>query len=185
MKARSIFCSRWRGTRRSIWQKSRSWRLPTSISTFIEQARKLRLELAADYLVMAAWLAYLKSRLLLPEPPTAEGPSAEDMATALANRLRRLEAIRDAAKLLMTRPQLGPRHLCPRPAGSDRRHQASEVDGDALRPSDRLFVAAATPRAGERASGQADRLVARRSARLAGAARRHVRGLDAAWTSTC
>jgi segregation and condensation protein A len=73
---------------------------------FIEQARKLRLELAADYLVMAAWLAYLKSRLLLPEPPTAEGPSAEDMATALANRLRRLEAIREAAKLLMTRPQL-------------------------------------------------------------------------------
>src|SRR6188474_1389848 len=74
---------------------------------FIEQARKLRLELAADYLVMAAWLAYLKSRLLLPEPPSAEGPTAEDMATALANRLRRLEAIREAAKLLMTRPQLG------------------------------------------------------------------------------
>ncbi len=44
---------------------------------FIEAARKLRLELAADYLVMAAWLAYLKSRLLLPEPPEAEGPSAE------------------------------------------------------------------------------------------------------------
>jgi segregation and condensation protein A len=75
--------------------------------TFIEQARKLRLELAADYLVMAAWLAYLKSRLLLPEPPSADGPSAEEMATALANRLRRLEAIREAAKSLMTRPQLG------------------------------------------------------------------------------
>jgi len=57
---------------------------------FIEAARKIRLELAADYLVMAAWLAYLKSRLLLPEPPAAEGPSAEEMATALANRLRRL-----------------------------------------------------------------------------------------------
>jgi segregation and condensation protein A len=74
---------------------------------FVEEARKLRLELAADYLVMAAWLAFLKSRLLLPEPPSAEGPSAEEMATALANRLRRLEAIREAAKHLMTRPQLG------------------------------------------------------------------------------
>ena len=51
---------------------------------FIEEARKLRLELAADYLVMAAWLAYLKSRLLLPETAAPEGPSAEDMANALA-----------------------------------------------------------------------------------------------------
>lgn len=74
---------------------------------FIEEARKLRLELAADYLVMAAWLAYLKSRLLLPEAAPAEGPSAEDMALALANRLRRLEAIREAATKLMDRPQLG------------------------------------------------------------------------------
>src|SRR6201987_3216070 len=74
---------------------------------FIEEARKLRLELAADYLVMAAWLAYLKSRLLLPEPPAPEGPSAEDMANALAQRLRRLEAIRHVAEQLMGRPQLG------------------------------------------------------------------------------
>src|SRR5205085_3840584 len=74
---------------------------------FIEAARKFRLELAADYLVMAAWLAYLKSRLLLPETTPTDGPSAEEMATALANRLRRLEAIREAAKSLMTRPQLG------------------------------------------------------------------------------
>jgi segregation and condensation protein A len=73
---------------------------------FIEAARKIRLELAADYLVMAAWLAFLKSRLLLPEPPTPDGPSAEEMATALANRLRRLEAIREAANRLMNRPQL-------------------------------------------------------------------------------
>ena len=58
---------------------------------FIEAARKLRLELAADYLVMAAWLAYLKSRLLLPEQPAPDGLSAEDMANALAQRLRRLE----------------------------------------------------------------------------------------------
>ncbi len=74
---------------------------------FIEEARKLRLEIAADYLVMAAWLAYLKSRLLLPEPASADGPSAEDLATALAARLRRLEAIREASNRLMTRPQLG------------------------------------------------------------------------------
>ena len=72
---------------------------------FIEAARKIRLELAADYLVMAAWLAFLKSRLLLPEQPAQEGPSAEEMATALANRLRRLEAIREAANRLMNRPQ--------------------------------------------------------------------------------
>jgi segregation and condensation protein A len=74
---------------------------------FIEAARKLRLELAADYLVMAAWLAYLKSRLLLPEPPAADGLSAEDMANALAQRLRRLEAIRQVAEQLLNRPQLG------------------------------------------------------------------------------
>ncbi|WP_319796479.1 ScpA family protein [Nitrobacter sp.] len=72
---------------------------------FIEEARKIRLELAADYLVMAAWLAFLKSRLLLPEPATPDGPSAGEMATALANRLRRLEAIREAANRLMNRPQ--------------------------------------------------------------------------------
>src|ERR671928_152136 len=67
----------------------------------------LWLELAADYLVMAAWLAYLKSRLLLPEKDGDLGPSAEDMATALALRLRRLEAIRNAAEALIARPQLG------------------------------------------------------------------------------
>src|SRR3981081_367625 len=60
---------------------------------FIEAARKIRLELAADYLVMAAWLAFLKSRLLLPEPATPDGPSAEEMAPALAKRLRPLECL--------------------------------------------------------------------------------------------
>jgi segregation and condensation protein A len=74
---------------------------------FIEQARKLRLELAADYLVMAAWLAYLKSRLLLPEEKQAEGgQSAEDMATALAFRLKRLEMFRAVAQKMMELPQL-------------------------------------------------------------------------------
>ena len=57
---------------------------------FIEQARRTRLELAADYLVMAAWLAYLKSRMLLPEPVAPEGMSAADLANALALRLRNL-----------------------------------------------------------------------------------------------
>jgi len=72
---------------------------------FIEAARQLRLELAADYLVMAAWLAYLKSRLLLPSTAEEPGPSAEDMALALAHRLRRLEAFRNVAAQLMGRPQ--------------------------------------------------------------------------------
>jgi segregation and condensation protein A len=74
---------------------------------FVEQARRMRLELAADYLVMAAWLAYLKSRLLLPEPVAPEGLSAVEMAKALALRLRRLDAIREAGARLFERPQLG------------------------------------------------------------------------------
>jgi segregation and condensation protein A len=73
---------------------------------FIEEARKLRLEIAADYLVMAAWLAYLKSRLLLPDTHAPEGMSAEDMAVALALRLKRLEAIREFAGKLFDRAQL-------------------------------------------------------------------------------
>jgi len=81
--------------------------------TFVEAARKLRLELAADYLVMAAWLAYLKSRLLLPEQHPADGMSAEDMASALAQRLRRLESIRQVAEQLFNRQQLG-RDVFPR-----------------------------------------------------------------------
>lgn len=74
---------------------------------FIEQVRRLRIELAADYLVMAAWLAYLKSRLLLPDAAGPEGMSAADMANELALRLRRLEAIRATAEKLFERPQLG------------------------------------------------------------------------------
>jgi segregation and condensation protein A len=73
---------------------------------FIEAARQLRIELAADYLVMAAWLAYLKSRLLLPDANPAEAQSAEDMANALAFRLKRLEAFREVAQKLLDRPQL-------------------------------------------------------------------------------
>jgi segregation and condensation protein A len=74
---------------------------------FIEQAQRVRLELAADYLVMAAWLAYLKSRLLLPEPPRVEEQGAAELAEALARRLQRLEQIRLAAGKLMSRPALG------------------------------------------------------------------------------
>lgn len=74
---------------------------------FVEQAKKLRLELAADYLVMAAWLAFLKSRLLLPPDPTEEGPSGEELAAHLAFQLERLQAMRDAAAKLMARDRLG------------------------------------------------------------------------------
>jgi segregation and condensation protein A len=75
---------------------------------FIERAQDLRLDLAAEYLVMAAWLAYLKSRLLLPKEKDADGgPSGEAMAEALQFQLRRLESMRDAAEKLMKRPQLG------------------------------------------------------------------------------
>ena len=74
---------------------------------FVEKARTLRIELAADYLVMAAWLAFLKSRLLLPPEPGEAGPSAEDLASHLAFQLERLQAMRDAAARLMGRDQLG------------------------------------------------------------------------------
>ncbi|MGR3614695.1 MAG: segregation and condensation protein A [Paracoccaceae bacterium] len=75
--------------------------------TFVERAKELRIELAADYLVMAAWLAFLKSRLLLPPDPTEEGPSGEELAAHLAFQLERLQAMRDAAARLMGRDRLG------------------------------------------------------------------------------
>lgn len=74
---------------------------------FVEKAKALRLELAADYLVMAAWLAFLKSRLLLPPDPDEEGPTGEELAAHLAFQLERLQAMRDAAARLMARDQLG------------------------------------------------------------------------------
>ena len=74
---------------------------------FVEKAKALRLELAADYLVMAAWLAFLKSRLLLPADPSEEGPSGEELAAHLAFQLERLQAMRDSAARLMGRDQLG------------------------------------------------------------------------------
>lgn len=74
---------------------------------FVDHAKELRIELAADYLVMAAWLAFLKSRLLLPPDPEEEGPSGEELAAHLAFQLERLQAMRDAAARLMARDQMG------------------------------------------------------------------------------
>lgn len=74
---------------------------------FVARARRLRLELAADYLVMAAWLAYLKSKLLLPEPEGEGEPTGAELAAALAYQLQRLEAMQEAGAKLMARPQLG------------------------------------------------------------------------------
>lgn len=75
---------------------------------FIAQAHRVRLEIAADYLVMAAWLAYLKSRLLLPAPSEDKAePTAAEMAAALSFQLQRLQAMQDAGARLMARPQLG------------------------------------------------------------------------------
>ena len=75
---------------------------------FISEARRLRLEIAADYLVMAAWLAFLKSKLLLPTEPCDEGePSGAELAALLAFRLKRLHAMREVSAQLMTRKRLG------------------------------------------------------------------------------
>ena len=81
---------------------------------YIARARRVRLELAADYLVMAAWLAYLKSCLLLPKEAQEE-PSAEDLALRLQMQLQRLEAMREAGARLMARDRLG-RDVWPRGA---------------------------------------------------------------------
>ena len=74
---------------------------------FIERATALRIELAADYLVMAAWLAFLKSRLLLPPDTKEDGPSGDELAAHLAYQLERLQAMRDCAAKLMARDRLG------------------------------------------------------------------------------
>jgi segregation and condensation protein A len=107
-------------------------RLAEQYLEFVAAARRLRLELAADYLVMAAWLAYLKSRLLLPAAEKESEPEAAELAGALQLRLRRLEAIRAAAEALLNRPRLGrdvfPRGL-PEPAAAGKpRWQAGIFD---------------------------------------------------------
>ena len=100
---------------------------------FVREAEGLRLELAADYLVMAAWLAYLKSRLLLPPEPGEDAPDAEALAAHLAFQLRRLEAMREAASRLMALDRLGlDRFARGAPEGEAREvrtvHSASVVD---------------------------------------------------------
>ena len=74
---------------------------------FIAAQRQLKIEIAADYLVMAAWLAYLKSRLLLPQPHEEDEPEAEEVAAALGHRLQLLEAMQIAGRTLMARSRLG------------------------------------------------------------------------------
>jgi segregation and condensation protein A len=75
--------------------------------SFMANAKNLRIELAADYLVMAAWLAFLKSRLLLPPDPSQSEPSGDELAAHLAFQLERLQAMRDSAAILMARDRLG------------------------------------------------------------------------------
>ncbi len=83
-------------------------RLAEQYLNYIEAARALRLEVAADYLVMAAWLAYLKSKLLLPEKEQQEDePSGQELAAQLAFRLKRLDAMREALARMMGRKRLG------------------------------------------------------------------------------
>lgn len=74
---------------------------------FIDRVRERRIEVAADYLVMAAWLAYLKSRLMVPQTPDDDEPSGEMLAAMLQFRLKRLEAMRIAANRLFNLPRLG------------------------------------------------------------------------------
>jgi segregation and condensation protein A len=108
-------------------------RLAEQYLGFDEAAKRLRIELAADYLVMAAWLASLQSRLLLPPDPAEEGPSGDELAAHLAFQLQRLEAMRDAAAQLMARDQLGRDFFArgaPQPVARETRveHQASLMD---------------------------------------------------------
>jgi len=93
---------------------------------FIAAARRMRLEIAADYLVMAAWLAYLKSRLLLPEPEEDDEPSGPEMAEALAFQLRRLEAMQKSGARIMELPRLG-RDVFPRGAPEGMRVRRTPV----------------------------------------------------------
>lgn len=81
---------------------------------FIAQARRMELDLAADYLVMASWLAFLKSKLLLPPPEEEEGPSGAEMAARLAFQLQRLEAMRKVSQELFARQNRMGMHVFPR-----------------------------------------------------------------------
>ena len=146
--------------------------------TFIEAARKIRLELAADYLVMAAWLR-------LPEIAPAAARTADagrterrgngDRARQPAAPARGDPRSRQPAD---EPPAVPARYLSARQSGIDRRNPPSQIHRNPVRPAHRLFRAAPAARAGDGASGQAHGVVAGRSARLAGAAGRHDRAED-------
>ena len=85
---------------------------------FIDEAKILRIDVAGDYLVMAAWLAYLKSRLLIPQPSAGDDTTPQDMAARLAFRLQRLQAMRDSVASLLKRPLLNT-HVFARGAPQD------------------------------------------------------------------
>ena len=147
---------------------------------FVEKVRAMRLELAADYLVMAAWLAYLKSKLLIPKQPGDDGESGEELAAVLQFRLKRLEAMRDAAARLVNRNRLG-RDIFQRgmPEAGDP-GKAQHLFGQPLRPADRLCLAAAAAGDHQCAHRQARRLVAQGGARDPDEAGRQLQGLDRA-----
>ncbi|WP_091742780.1 segregation and condensation protein A [Phenylobacterium immobile] len=107
-------------------------RLADQYLAFVQQARRRRFSLAADYLVMAAWLAYLKSRLLLPraERPTAEEPPAEEVAQRPAFRLAKLDAMRRANERLQNRPHLGRDVFVRGDPQAIRIMPSSEIEGD-------------------------------------------------------
>ena len=144
-------------------------RLAEQYLGFVEAAKRLRIELAADYLVMAAWLAYLKSRLLLPPDPTEEGPSADELAAHLAFQLQRLEAMRDAAARLMARDRLG-RDVFARGERSRWRASGAGPDREPGRPDARLRAdqdQGRLPAAAPRRAGRSSRW-SRRSSGCAG-----------------
>ena len=107
MKGRSAFLLNLARTQKVDLRKISVLKLAEQYLAFIEKSKALRLELAADYLVMAAWLAFLKSRLLLPVDPTDDAPSGAELAARLAFQLERLEAMRKSAARLMGRDQMG------------------------------------------------------------------------------
>ncbi|MDW8443957.1 MAG: segregation/condensation protein A [Acetobacteraceae bacterium] len=146
---RLICCSSSRAIRRSISPGISVLRLAEQYLDWIARARALDLEIAADYLVMAAWLAYLKSRLLLPpaERP-ADEPSPEAAAEALAWQLRRLEAMREAGAALMARAAHRGRCLAAGRSGGADRAGTRRVGRLAVRPHRRLRCGAPA-RAGE------------------------------------
>ncbi len=153
---------------------------------FIGEARRLRLEIAADYLVMAAWLAFLKSKLLLPAEPSEEGePTGAELAALLAFRLKRLDAMRGASAQLMTRKRLG-RDVFARGLPEPIRITRKSVYGANVYD---LLKAYSQQRAAhgytQLAAAAAQRLVVDGSARRTGAAPRHDARLGAARPAAC